>query len=175
MSLLNILRFIKYKIIKTNLFVFFLISIFMTLLAERLPMWLYYYKNWMYKERKWEDGGRIYERLFFVRKWKCRLPEISEFLKWRFSKKHLTEKNNPAYLTKFLVESCKSEFTHWMIILSTILFIFWSDLYTMSRTMMLALILNIPYIIIQRYNRPRIIKLIQKNDVEHYELSPVKA
>jgi glycosyl-4,4'-diaponeurosporenoate acyltransferase len=146
----------------------------MTLVAEKLPACLYNYKKWLYRERKWEQGGRFYEKFFLVRKWKTFLPDISDFLKWRFSKKHFQE-ISANYIQKFINESCKSEFTHWMIILSSVLFILWGGIFSSFKIFILATALNLPYIIIQRYNRPRLIRLLNKNSCQHYELSPVKA
>ena len=169
----DIFFFLKLRATRVNLLIFILFSVILTLLAEQMPRGIYNYKKWLYRERKWEEGGRIYERVFFVKKWKSRLPDIGDFLKWRFSKKHLAGTKSD-YLYRFLIESCKAELTHWMIILSSFLFIFWGGLVTFSRILLLAAMLNGPYIIIQRYNRPRLVRLL-KNSCQHLELAPAKA
>lgn len=170
-ALLNI---IKVKIVHSKLIVFIILSIIWTLIPEKLPVSAYNYKLWLYKERKWEHGGEIYEKLFLVKRWKSRLPDIGDFFKWRFSKRHF--KNiNINYIQTFLIESCKAEFAHWMIILSSFLFLFWGGPSMFFKFFMLSVVLNLPYIIIQRYNRPRLVKLLKKNTVTHYELAPVKA
>lgn len=166
----NLISIVKLKFFRVNLLIFILFSLAMTIICARLPDRIYYYKKWMYRERKWENKGRIYENYFYVKRWKTRLPDISDFMKWRFNKKHLAESNSD-YLALFLTESCKSEFTHWMIILSSVFFIFWSDLFTTIVMFLLASILNMPYIIIQRYNRPRLIRLLRKNIVNELSLS----
>ena len=149
---------------KISLFVFILISVALTFICEKLPDRICDYKKWLFRERKWEKGGRIYERFFRVKHWKSKVPDISDFMKWRFSKKHLGRLNDN-YLCTFLIESCRSEFTHWMIILSTMLFGLWEDVLTTSGMFFLACFLNLPYIIIQRYNRPRLRKLLEKNSL----------
>lgn len=174
---MKFISFLKLKskllILRTNLFIFLVFSVVISLITEKLPKCFYFYDTWLYREKKWEKGGIIYERLFLVKKWKDKLPEISDFIKCLFVKKHLkSTKTN--YLRKFLLESCKSELTHWLIILSSFTFIFWTDFMSMVRVLIIATILNLPYIIIQRYNRPRIIKLMKKNVVHDYELSTVK-
>lgn len=175
MSLLeDVLFFFKLKIVRMNLLIFIIFSVIMTLVAEKLPVCIYNYKKWLYRERKWEDGGKLYERVFLVKKWKSILPDISDFLRWRFSKKHLTS-NNSDYIARFLTESCKSEFTHWMIILSSFLFIFWGGFTTCMRILTLSFFLNFPYIIIQRYNRPRLVRLLKKNSCQHLQLATAKA
>lgn len=174
MKLTSFLSIIKFKFFKSNLIVFIVFSVIWTLLAERLPARIYNYKTWLYRERKWEHGGKFYERIFLVKRWKSYLPDISDFLKWRFSKKHIHDIEFN-YIQRFLSESCKSEFTHWMIICSSFLFILWGGIFTCLKIFVLATALNLPYIIIQRYNRPRLIRLLHKNSCQHYELSPVKA
>lgn len=149
---------------KFNLLVFFIISVALTFICEKLPDQICDYKKWLFRERNWENGGRFYDRVFHVKDWKAKLPDISEFLKWRFSKKHLG-KVNDNYLGIFLIESCRSECTHWMIIFSTILFSLWEDLLTVMGMFLFACILNLPYIIIQRYNRPRLRRLLEKNSI----------
>jgi glycosyl-4,4'-diaponeurosporenoate acyltransferase len=173
LKFLNLLSFIKFKVFKSSLFVFIIISIIWTLIAEKLPARLYDYKKWLFRERKWEQGGRIYENLLWVKKWKPFLPDISDFLRWRFSKKHLQD-INLNYIHNFLNESCKSEFTHWMIILSSFLFMFGGGLSAFFKILVISITLNLPYIIIQRYNRPRLIKLLNKTSYQHYELSTIK-
>lgn len=171
--MMDFLNRIRFYFIKVNLLVFILISIVMTLLAEKIPDRAYYYKKWLYRERKWEDGGHFYERMFGVKSWKAKLPDISDFMKWRFNKKHFAQ-NNKDYLAVFLTESCKSELTHWMIILSTLLFKFWNDWISVLLILSVAALLNLPYIIIQRYNRPRLKRLLRRNVAHEYELASAK-
>jgi hypothetical protein len=167
-----IVRMLKLKY-RLNLIVFILISILLTFICEKVPNRIYDYKKWMFRERKWERGGRIYEYLFRVKLWKGRLPDISDFLKWRFSKKHLAELNGQ-YLYIFITESCRAEFTHWMIILSTTLFGFWADTLNVFAIFLTACVLNLPYIIIQRYNRPRLLNLLKKSGMGGYALAAAK-
>lgn len=154
---------VSFKLIRANLLIFILISLAMTFICEKLPKKLYYYKRWMFKERHWEKGGKIYDTVFKVKKWKAKLPEISDFMRWRFKKKHLAETNSN-YLSVFITESCKAEFTHWLIIISTVIFYIWNGFFSGFLMFLLATILNFPYIIIQRYNRPRLLRLIKINN-----------
>lgn len=167
--------FIEVKIVRADLFVFIMLSIALTLVAEKLPAKFYDHKNWLYRERRWEEGGKIYERMFFVKRWKPYMPEISDVLFTRFSKKHL-QKSDSQYLKMFLLESCKAELTHWVIILSSVFFLCWG-IGTMLRFLLLAVLLNLPYIIMQRYNRPRLIRLItiKQHSLDALELCPSKA
>lgn len=167
---------VKLKLFKINIIVFILISLIMTLVCDKIPSSIYDYRKWMFRIRNWERGGLFYEKYLSVKKWKTKLPDISDFVKWRFNKKHLAEKDSE-YVSMFLIESCKSEFTHWHIIFLTLIFAFWNDGLTTILIFIAASVLNLPYIIIQRYNRPRLIKLLRhsKQQQNRLELSQVKA
>lgn len=164
---MQFLNIFKIRFIRVNLLIFILFSMAMTLIAEKMPEKIYGFRLWLYRERKWESGGKVYERLFMVKAWKTRLPDISDFMKWRFNKKHF-EHNDKGYLSIFLTESCKSELTHWMIIFSTVTFKLWNDWGSVLLLFLIASFLNLPYIIIQRYNRPRLIRLYYKNGLGEY-------
>jgi len=145
-----------------NVFVFILLSVVNTFFSLRLPEFILDYKNWLYQERKWEDGGKVYQRIFKVKNWKNELPELSDFLKPIFPRKHITAFDEK-HIQKYLLESCRAELTHWGIILSSFLFGIWSGFLETLFMIFLALGLNLPYVIIQRYNRPRIIRFLENS------------
>lgn len=61
----------------------------------------------------------------------------------------------------------KAELDHWInhiISLSTLLFaLIWSEFWIFLITAVLAIAFDSQFIVIQRYNRPRIVKLIERN------------
>ena len=65
---------------------------------------------------------------------------------------------------------CKSEIDHWInefISLSTILFaILWGELWIFAITALAAMIFDGQFIVIQRYNRPRVLKILEKEKKE---------
>lgn len=115
--------------------------------------------NWFFRERAWERGGAFYERLFHVKAWKTILPELADFVKSAFGKRHIAA-HSPEYLLRFLVESCKAELTHWVIVFSSLSFALWNPISETEAAAMVTFLLNLPYIVIQRYNRPRIRRLL---------------
>lgn len=60
-----------------------------------------------------------------------------------------------------------------MIVISVIVFSSWFNEDMINLIFILAIILNVPYIMIQRFNRPRIINVMQKN-VEKEEREKLK-
>jgi glycosyl-4,4'-diaponeurosporenoate acyltransferase len=161
-------------IVKSKFLVFIVISVIWTLVPQKLPTSTYDYTRWLYRVRDWENGGEIYERLFRVKSWKSKLPDIGDFFKWRFSKRHFRS-SGKSYVRTFLMESCKAEFAHWMIILSSPVFLLLGGPKAFFEFFLLSTVLNLPYIIIQRYNRPRMIRLLDKEAQSAYELAPAKS
>lgn len=151
--------FLKKFIIHIVTFIIF--SVIITLLSIISPERCYNYKNWMFKERAWEKHGKLYQEMFKVKIWKNHLPELADFIKFIFPKKSINDFRIETIL-KYMRESCKAEFAHWCIILSSVVFLFYDGIPTFIYMLLIAAALNLPFIIIQRYNRPRI-KLIMKN------------
>ncbi len=110
---------------------------------------------------RWEQGGLIYQRLFRVRSWKHLIPSG---LRWRrdgFSIKD-TPASDPVYLDRWLRESIRSEILHWTMIIPGFFFYLWNSV-LMSRLMVTyALISNLIPVILQRFNRPRIRRLLAR-------------
>lgn len=144
---------------------FMIFSVVITFLSNKVPEKLYYYKKWIYKEREWERGGKFYQDKFNVRRWKKYIPELADFIKSVFPKKYI-KGYDEEHISKYLTESCKAELTHWAIILSSLLFLLWKDFWPAMRMLVIAILLNLPFIIIQRYNRPRLIELMRHRGLE---------
>lgn len=158
--MLDILRFFKLILFNElffNLLIFALFSIFITYITSKMILGPNIHNEWLFTERKWEHGGKTYQNVFKVKYWKSHLPELHDFVQSIFCKKHIPQFNGD-YLQKFLAESCRSEFTHWAIISSTLLFFLWYE--NANYIFYFSILLNIPYIIVQRYNRPRIVRMI---------------
>jgi glycosyl-4,4'-diaponeurosporenoate acyltransferase len=172
--LTKLLHYFRLGLLKSKLLVFVIISLIWTLIPQKLPLSTYNYRRWLYRERPWERGGEIYQKFFRVRRWKAKLPDIGDFFKWRFSKKHL-KKPSQSYIETFLTESCKAEFAHWMIILSSPVFLLLGGPKSFAQFFLISVALNLPYIIIQRYNRPRLIKLLVKDSAAGCDLAAAKA
>ena len=145
--------------ISSNVLVLILFSIFNTILSLKIPSAFLDQRRRLFRVRQWEDAGAVYQRMFKVKRWKNIMPELSDFFKKLFPKKRIASYDK-AYLQKYLVESCRAELTHWGIIFSSFLFVFWNNFIKTAVMIVIAFVLNLPYIIIQRYNRPRIRSLL---------------
>lgn len=114
----------------------------------------------LFQPRKWEKNGDIWQNVFRIRQWKKYLPDGSMFLKSSYDQTHLhgTRAEN---LKKFIIETKRAELTHWLMIPPAALFFIWNPPWAGWLMVVYALIFNLPMIMTQRYNRPRLEKLYQ--------------
>ena len=110
------------------------------------------YKQWWFKERKFEKN---FYKLIRVKNWK---DKALTYNPESFSLKEHS-------LEEIVNTMAKSEVDHWInevISISTLLFaIPWGAFWIFFITALAAMIFDSQFIIIQRYNRPRIIKILE--------------
>ncbi len=118
------------------------------------------YKQWLFKERNFEKG---FYKLLRVKKWKGKALTYNPEL---FSLKDYS-------LEEIANTMSKAEVDHWInevISLSTLLFaIPWGQFWIFLITAIAAMLFDSQFIIIQRYNRPRIVKILERRKVEVIE------
>jgi glycosyl-4,4'-diaponeurosporenoate acyltransferase len=124
-------------------------------LMTHIPLGLFDTGFWLHKPRKWEKNGKIYVRKFRLKKWKRRLPDGAALFKKGFQKKHLMGLDR-VYLDNFIRETCRAELTHWTMFLFSAVFFIWNPWYVGIVMIVYAILVNMPCIIIQRYNRIRL-------------------
>ena len=111
------------------------------------------YKQWWFKERKFEM--KLYEVLK-VKKWKGKALT--------YNPEQFDLKQNS--LEQILNTMTKSEVDHWInevISITTMFFgIIWGETWIFVLTAIAAMIFDGQFIVIQRYNRPRVIKILEK-------------
>lgn len=125
----------------------------------------------MYKPHKWERDGKFYSDVLKINKWKDFLPQ--HVGKDGFSKDHLDDVS-VEYLDEFIMETCRGEWNHSMNCLFAIALLLMNDL-LFGIILSIALLLgNLPFAIIQRYNRFRLQKL-RKTIIRRQERAARKA
>lgn len=136
------------------------------LLSLAMDNSLFSYNSFMYRCRKWESEGKIYQKIFKVRSWKKYLPDGGALMKGGYVKRHLQTLSKES-LQRFLVESCRAELSHILAILPFWVFGLFAPPRVILFMFICSIAMNLPCIITQRYNRPRIVRLLQ--DVERSE------
>ncbi len=107
--------------------------------------------------RHWERGGRTWERLG-VRRWKGRLPEMGELFGGR-SKRHLAGRDRRS-LEQLAIETRRAEMVHWLAPLPLALMPLWNPPWLTAVMVGYAIAANAPCVIVQRYNRARVGRLV---------------
>lgn len=132
------------------------------LICLKIPDRFFSPAGFFYRAHRFEQNGRIYDKLFRVGRWKHLLPDGGMVWKKRgYQKKRLIDFSE-ANLNRFLVESARGEMTHWLAILPFWVFCFFTPPMVPWIMLAYALLINMPCIIAQRYNRPRVLRLLNR-------------
>ena len=128
--------------------------------GEALPRAWFHFDRAPYRAFRWERDGAIYQRLN-IQRWKDALPDKSRHARGVF-KKEIRQTPTAATIERFLQETCVAECIHWVLMLfSPGLLLFLPGTSGIVATALYALS-NIPFILIQRYNRPRLLRLYRR-------------
>jgi glycosyl-4,4'-diaponeurosporenoate acyltransferase len=114
--------------------------------------------TWLLRLRAFERDGRVYERVR-IRRWKDRVPEFGGFSGGQ-SKRTLRGRDVAA-LRSFAAETRKAEYVHWGIPAIVPLFAIWNPPVLMAAMVTYAVVANVPFIAIQRYNRGRVTRVLR--------------
>lgn len=106
-----------------------------------------------FRPRSWEDGGEFYRRVLRIDRWKDRLPTFAG--PRGFAKKRLAGTDGH-YLGRFITETCRAESNHLRAIGSVVVMKLWTPFPLWLVMIVLATLGNLPFVAIQRYNRPRL-------------------
>lgn len=140
------------------------LSVFVFFIGRIIPRSWIKEDKFPFKSFKWEKNGLIYEKLK-IKKWKTKLPDASLVLNKIIPNLYPTKrmKNSDKEKTKILIkESCVAEGTHKVVsILGFLCIYIWKSFGGVTVAVAFYLF-NVPFIIIQRYNRPRLKKLANK-------------
>lgn len=118
--------------------------------AEIFPFRLY----------EFENSGKLYEKLS-IKRWQNKLPDMSRIFIKFMPEKRLSECTD-GKLAVMINETCVAELTHIILALLGFLCIVICNNIVAVICSALYFIGNIPFIMIQRYNRPRLVRLRQK-------------
>jgi glycosyl-4,4'-diaponeurosporenoate acyltransferase len=140
----------------------FVIHLAVVFIAIRIPVRHFNPRGLFFQPRRWEKKGAIYQNFFRIKRWKKYAPDGAEFSKKRgFPKKTLRNTSTP-YFKRFLLETCRAEMTHWMIIFAAPFFFLWNRFWVGLIMILYALVENSPLIMVQRYNRIRFLRILRR-------------
>lgn len=107
--------------------------------------------------RSFERDGELYVRIFRVRAWKRLVPEAGTWF-GGMSKRRLPNSHEGG-LQRLAVESLRAEKTHLTMLAVTPVFVFWNDPIPFLANVCFSLVVNVPPIVVTRFNRHRLARL----------------
>lgn len=105
----------------------------------------------------WERNGKIYDSVFRIRRWKDYIPSVSAF-----DKKELASSPDAGYLSRFVLESVRAELCHILAIIAGLAICLLTPAAADIRILLWMATVNFPCIMIQRYNRPRLMRILNR-------------
>ena len=128
--------------------------------GESLPRGLFSEYKFPSRAFKWERDGKFYNRLN-IKKWKTKLPDMSRIMRDMLPKR-VTYDATSDNIDELIKETCVAEcIHHWLCVFSVGIYLIWKD-YVGVILALVFVAFNIPFMMIQRYNRPHLIKLRNK-------------
>ncbi len=145
--------------LKSVLYVIFL-GIAAHYVGEALPRKWFVWDRFPYRTWRWERNGKIYDVLG-VRAWKDKVPDMSRVMKDMVPKRvGRCPKSKDVYI--LVKETCVAEAVHVALCLVAFpIYLFWRNQVGVLLTA-IFIICNLPFIIIQRYNRPTLLGLAKR-------------
>lgn len=122
-------------------------------------------KRWLHPDKfpfrtyAWED--RLWKALQ-IRKWQAKVPDMSRLFKKLMPEKKLTQQTVQE-LPLMIEETCIAELTHGLLCIAGLaLLAIWPGIGGIVLTVIYIVFGNLPFLLIQRYNRPRLQKLLAR-------------
>jgi glycosyl-4,4'-diaponeurosporenoate acyltransferase len=110
--------------------------------------------GWLLRPRGFEAGGRWYRRWLRIHRWKDRVPEAGALFAGGISKRQLPS-YDVAGLELFVRETRRAELAHWWAMACGPVFLLWNPPLASALLVGYGVVANLPFIMIQRYNRAR--------------------
>ena len=129
-------------------------------------------ESFMFREHDWELGGKIYDNLH-IKEWQSKVPDVSKVLGRWMPQKKLKIGVSKETVRTMIRETCVAELVHnllniaglWMLSL-------WHGIGGILAYLAYFIIGNLPFIIVQRYNRPRLKVLLNHLELKEGTASP---
>ncbi len=117
--------------------------------------------GWLLRARRVEERGRVYRRVLRIHRWKDRMPEAGALFDGGISKSELPA-TDAAGLRLFVRETRRAELAHWWALACSPLFLLWNPPLASALLVTYGVLVNLPFIAIQRYNRFRTEPLLRR-------------
>lgn len=134
------------------------IGIFSFFAGSALPRRWFHADNAFFQSKEWEKQGGVYVG-FGIKKWKDKVPDMSRIIPI-IAQKRLTTETTTESIDRLIQETCVAETTHWLLIIAGFAsLLIWPGPGGIFVAVLWTVPGNLSFIMIQRYNRPRLKKL----------------
>lgn len=117
-----------------------------------------------WRAMKWEQNGRIYQKIA-IQHWQNKVPDMSRVFPKLIPAKSMQTTPDQARLKLMIQETCVAELIHAVLcVLGLALLWLWRGIGGALCCLVYVLFGNLPFILIQRYNRPRLVRLYQRRE-----------
>ena len=131
-------------------------------LGRLVPKTWFDHTRFPYRAFAFERDGRLYEALGVAR-WQSRVPDMSRIFPKLMPPKRLTARPDAQTLLVMIRETCAAEATHALLMLAGLgVLAIWPGVCGALLYLVYAVFGNLIFIIIQRYNRPRLVRLYER-------------
>lgn len=137
------------------------IGLIFFLLGRLMPKKWMCYDQFPYRSFPFEKNGRLYQALG-IQSWREKLPDMSKIFPAMMPSKRLPKKATALQLERMVQETCVAELVHDLLCVSGFGCVF---LWKGAGGWLAALLYvagNIPFTMIQRYNRPKLVRIMRK-------------
>ncbi len=151
-----------YEVVLLNITLMIFWHLLVLMVCRVLPNSFFDSSHFMYKARDWERGGKFYVKWLKIKKWKDHLPQY--VARGGFSKRSLdpSRKMDKKYVETFITEICRAEWNHFVCSCYFVIsFLINTRLFAIVFSL-IPIVANFPFLIIQRYNRLRFMRLYKK-------------
>ena len=131
-------------------------------LGRLVPKTWFDYTRFPYRAYAFERDGKVYESLGIAR-WQSRVPDMSRLFPRLMPPKKMPPRPDAQTLLVMIRETCAAEATHALLLLAGLgVLAFWPGVWGTVLYLVYAIFGNLVFIIIQRYNRPRLVRLYER-------------
>ena len=131
-------------------------------LGRLVPQEWFDYTRFPYRSFAFEKGGKIYEAIG-IAKWQSRVPDMSRIFPKLMPAKKIPARPDEQTLLVMIRETCAAEATHTLLMLAGLgVIVIWPCVWGVMLYLVYAILGNLIFIIIQRYNRPRLVRLYER-------------
>lgn len=118
-------------------------------------------QSFPFRESGLEQDGKFYEKIK-IHKWQSHVPDMSRIFTKLMPAKNLSGDYRQR-LPLMIRETCIAETVHTVIMIFGLHFLeIWQGIGGVLCEVVFCLVFNMPYILIQRYNRPRLVRIYNR-------------